>query len=110
MQAQLAEQARQQQLQAQAAARREQDEILKAKQQALREFAGMQGGRMGKVEELQSNGLLSNYLSPTDYRYWVLPARQANPNANSFTDALERARWNQMMDVRSKGIRGWIKK
>ena len=106
LQAQLAEQARQQQLQAQAAARREQDEILKAKQQALREFAGMQGGRMGKVEELQSNGLLSNYLSPTDYRYWVLPARQANPNANSFTDALERARWNQMMDARS----GWIKR
>ena len=97
-QARIAEQQRQAQI--------EQDNILKAKQKALQEFAGMQGGRMGTVEELQSNSLVNKHFPPTDYRHWVLPARRANPNANSFTDALERARWNQMMDARS----GWIKR
>jgi hypothetical protein len=97
-QARIAEQQRQAQI--------EQDNILKAKQKALQEFAGLQGGRMGKVEELQINGLLNKYFPPTDYRHWVLPARQANPNANAFTDALERARWNQMIDARS----GWIER
>jgi hypothetical protein len=97
-QARIAEQQRQAQI--------EQDNILKAKQKALQEFAGLQGGRMGKVEELQINGLLNKYFPPTDYRHWVLPARQANPNANAFTDALARARWNQMMDTRS----GWIER
>lgn len=97
-QTRIAEQQRQAQI--------EQDNILKAKQKALQEFAGLQGGRMGKVEELQINGLLNKYFPPTDYRHWVLPARQANPNANAFTDALERARWNQMIDARS----GWIER
>lgn len=97
-QARIAEQQRQAQI--------EQDNILKAKQKALQEFAGLQGGRMGKVEELQINGLLNKYFPPTDYRHWVLPARQANPNVNAFTDALERARWNQMIDARS----GWIER
>ena len=97
-QARIAEQQRQAQI--------EQDNILKAKQKALQEFAGLQGGRIGKVEELQINGLLNKYFPPTDYRHWVLPARQANPNANAFTDALERARWNQMIDARS----GWIER
>ena len=56
-QARIAEQQRQAQI--------EQDNILKAKQQALREFAGMQGGRMGTVEELQINNLLRQYFPPT---------------------------------------------
>ena len=92
-QARIAEQQRQAQI--------EQDNILKAKQQALREFAGMQGGRMGTVEELQINNLLRQYFPPTDYRHWVLPAQSSG---SSFTEAIARAKWNQMMDNRSKFI------
>jgi hypothetical protein len=95
-QARIAEQQRQAQI--------EQDKILKAKQQALKEFAGLKGGRMGTVEELQINNLLRQYFPPTDYRHWVLPARPANPNAPGFTDAIERAKWNQRMDTRSRWI------
>lgn len=92
-QARIAEQQRQAQI--------EQDNILKAKQQALREFAGMQGGRMGTVEELQINNLLRQYFPPTDYRHWVLPAQSSG---SSFKEAIARAKWNQMMDNRSKFI------
>lgn len=92
-QARIAEQQRQAQI--------EQDNILKAKQQALREFAGMQGGRMGTVEELQINNLLRRYFPPTDYRHWVLPAQSSG---SSFKEAIARAKWNQMMDNRSKFI------
>lgn len=88
----------------------EQDNILKAKQKALQEFAGLHGGRMGKVEELQVNSLLNNYFPPTDYRHWALPARRINPNTNSFTEAIESAKWNQMMDTRSKWLKGWAPK
>lgn len=92
-QARIAEQQRQAQI--------EQDNILKAKQQALREFAGLKGGRMGKVEELQINNLLKQYFPPTDYRHWVLPAYSSG---SSFKEAMARAQWNQMMDNRSRWI------
>ena len=84
-------------------------DLLNAKQQALKEFAGLKGGRMGTVEELQINNILKQHFPPTDYRHWVLPARPANPKADAFRDAIERAKWNQMMDNRSKWIAGFNK-
>ena len=75
--------------------------IMNAKQRALQEFAGMNGGRRGTIEELQVNNLLKQYFPPTDYRHWELPAYTSS---SSFTEGLNRAKWNQMMNNRSRWI------
>ena len=106
-QAQAAEAQRQAALQAQIQAEAQRQaqinnqNIMNAKQRALQEFAGMNGGRRGTIEELQVNNLLKQYFPPTDYRHWELPAYTSS---SSFTEGLNRAKWNQMMNNRSRWI------
>ena len=106
-QAQAAEAQRQAALQAQIQAEAQRQaqinnqNIMNAKQRALQEFAGMNGGRRGTIEELQVNNLLKQYFPPTDYRHWELPAYTSS---SSFTEALNRAKWNQMLNNRSRWI------